>query len=156
MNLSDYLLDQEGKDWPALLSEWRSELPEEFTLWLVNRFGDLLIVADDGSVRLLDVGSGSLVRLADSRDDFGLKLDQGDNASQWLLIPIVDACVEKGLRLGSNDCYGFKVPPSLGGNYDLDNIEPTDLAVHCSVLAQIHAKTKSLAAGTKIGKVGIE
>ena len=39
------------------------------------------------------------------------------------------------------------------GSYD---IEPTDLAVHCSVLAQIHAKTKSLAAGTKIGKVGIE
>lgn len=156
MNLADYLLDQDGRDWPALLAEWRRDLPEEFTLWLVNRFGDLFVVPDDGSVHMLDVGVGSLARLADSRNDFGLKLDEGDNASQWLLIPIVDACVASGMRLGPNDCYGFKVPPSLGGNYEVDNLEPTDLAVHYSVLAQIHAQTRDLPDGTSVGKIGIE
>ena len=50
MNVSDYLIDQEGKDWAELLSDWGILLPSSFTVWLVNRFGDVLAVFDDDRV----------------------------------------------------------------------------------------------------------
>ena len=56
MNVNDYLIDQTGLDWAELLSDWHWLLPEDFTLWLVNRFGDLFIGLGDGSVQMLDCG----------------------------------------------------------------------------------------------------
>jgi hypothetical protein len=58
MNIKDYLIDQSGKDWQELLCGWAEILPPVFTIWLVNRFGDVILVTDDGSVHLLDIGGG--------------------------------------------------------------------------------------------------
>lgn len=151
MNLTDYLIDQDGKNWEELLSRWT--MPELFILWLVNRFGDLFMVYGDGSVHMLDVGSGTFSRLANSQDQFAELLDTGENADVWLMIGFVDACVAAGIRLGPNQCYGYKIPPMLGGAYDVANVEPTDLSVHYSFLAEIHAQTKDLPDGTKIRAV---
>ncbi|MFM2288454.1 MAG: hypothetical protein RL684_1597 [Pseudomonadota bacterium] len=150
MNLTDYLLEQRGHDWSVLLSGWGPDLPEDFTLWMVNRLGDLIIVLPDGSVSLFDVGDGKLTRLADSRDHFVQLIDEGDNANQWLAIPLVDACVAAGMRLGTEECYGFKIPPMLGGSYSIDNLEPTSLPVHYGLLADIHRQTRDLPDGTKL------
>ena len=66
MDVTDYLIDQQGIEWPTLLRDWSPLLPESFTLWLVNRFGDSFVVFDDGSVNMLDIGAGLLERLADT------------------------------------------------------------------------------------------
>jgi hypothetical protein len=120
---------------------------------MVNRFGDLFTVHEDASVNMLDVGTGRLTRLADSRDHFCSLLDVGDNANNWLMIPLVDDCVASGLVLAANQCYGYKVPPILGGEYQVSNVEPTDLSVHYSLLADIHRQTKDLPDGTSIRAV---
>jgi hypothetical protein len=41
MNVNDYLIDRSGKDWSELLSGWLAALPFSFTVWLVNRLGDV-------------------------------------------------------------------------------------------------------------------
>jgi hypothetical protein len=68
--LTDYTLNTEGVDWGDLLSSWTWLVSREFTLWFANRFGDLFMVFEDGSVWRLDVGVGTLEKLADSRDRF--------------------------------------------------------------------------------------
>jgi hypothetical protein len=150
MNVQDYLIDQEGKDWAALFSDWGILLPSSFTVWLVNRMGDVFVVFDDDSVNLLDVGNGMIERVADNREHFADLIDQGDNAEDWLLISLVDACVGAGLELSPNQCYGFKLPPILGGSYAVENIVPTDLSVHYSFLADICRQTNDLPDGTKV------
>ncbi len=150
MNTNDYLTDQRNKNWSQLLLGWAGTIPESFTLWLVNRFGDAFLVLEDGSIHMLDVGAGRFSRVADSRDHFAELLDLGDNANKWLMIQLVDNCVAALPSLQESQCYGFKVPPMLGGAYALDNIEPTDLSVHYSILADIHRQTKDMPAGTKI------
>ena len=45
MNVNDYLIDQARFDWQAMLAGWADILPETFTMWLVNRFGDVFIIA---------------------------------------------------------------------------------------------------------------
>ena len=150
MDINDYLIDQAGKDWADLLSGWSEALPPSFTLWLVNRFGDIFFVSDDGAVHLLDVGRCVVERLAESRDDFIAQIDLADNADGWLMIPLVDQCVSEGLVLSTSQCYGYKVPPILGGEYNTQNFEPTDLSVHYSFLGDIFAQTKDLPDGTAI------
>jgi len=155
LDVNDYLIDQEDKDWADLLSSWQFLLPESFNVWLVNRLGDIFLVFDDGSVHILDTGRGVLERLADSRDHFCVLLDQDDNCSGWLMVELVDACVVAGMHLSPTQCYGFKVPPMLGGEYEIDNLEPTDLSVHYSLLGDIARQTKDLPPGTKV-KVSLE
>jgi hypothetical protein len=157
MDINNYLIDQTEKDWGALLRDWVPPLPSSFTLWLVNRFGDAFVVSDDdGSVHMLDVGGGTLARVADNRAHFADLLDVDDNASDWLMIPLVDACREAGMSLQRGQCYGFKIPPVLGGKYEVANAEPTDLAVHYSFLADIYKQTKDLPDGTPIKAVVVE
>ena len=156
MDINDYLIAQPGKDWPDLLSGWFDTLPKIFTLFLVNRLGDVFVVCEDETVHMLDVGAGRIERLADNRDHFCSLLDEGGNADNWLMIPLVDACVATGLTLGSNQCYGYRVPPFLGGQYEVGNIEPTDLSVHYELLASLHRQTKNLPDGTPIHAVVID
>lgn len=150
MELNDYLIAQPGKDWPELLSGWRGVLPENFTLWMVSRFGDLFTVHEDGSVHMLDASVGRLRRLADSRDHFCALIDIGENANDWLMIPLVDACVAAGLILKENECYGYKLPPILGGEYEVGNIAPTDLSVHYALQADICRQLKDVPDGTAV------
>lgn len=150
MDINRYLISQAGKDWRALLSDWYKILPASFTLWMVNRFGDLFVVLDDGAVHMLDVGIGRFKRLANNRDHFASLIDIGDNAKNWLMIPLVDACVASGIILGPNQCYGYDIPPILGGQYELGNVSPTDMAVHYAFLADIYRQTRDLPEGTPI------
>jgi hypothetical protein len=150
MNLHDYLIDQSGNDWVALLKGWGSVLPASFTLWIVNRFGDLIIVLDDRSVHMLDLGSGQLSRLADSRDEFAKLLDIDDNANNWLMIPLVDQLVAAGMILTPERCYGFKVPPVLGGSYDLENVVTVPLIERYSLMADILRQIKDVPDGTPV------
>ena len=65
----------------------------------------------DGSVHVLDVGSGELRRVADSRDDARVKIDEPKVAEDWLMIPVVDQLVASGCILGSGQCYSYRVLP---------------------------------------------
>jgi len=150
MDIHHYLIDQEGKDWNSFMADWDFLLPSSFTMWLVNRFGDIVMLLDDGSVHFFDTGIGTLDRVADNREHFCELVDLNKNANNWLMIPLTDACVAAGLTLGPNQCYGFKNPPILGGEYSVGNIWPVDLAEHYSFQADICGQVKDLPSGTKV------
>ena len=150
MNVADYLIDSSGHNWTDLLAPWSSLLPEEFTLWLVNQVGDAFLIVPDGSVHVLDVGMGVFTPVADNREDFADRI--GENTDSWLLQYLIDECSASGKFLQHDQCYGYKVPPMLGGKYAMDNLEPTDLSVHYHVLAQIAEQTRHLPEGTRIGQ----
>ena len=145
MDVNDYLLEGGDSDWARLLADWNWILPPRFTLWLVNRYGDLFLVVPQGDsggggVCLLDVGAGTLRRVAADEREFDARLREGSNAAEWLMMPLVDQCVAAGLRPGPGQCYGFRKPPALGGEYSVANTELVDLYTHYSVLGQLHAQ----------------
>lgn len=148
VDIHNYLIEQTGMDWSELLSDWAPPLPAEFTLWLVNRFGDVFAILEDGSVHFLDIGVGTLEHVADSKEHFAEKLDA--EANDWLMIPLIDKCVSAGLVLQRGQCYRFKIPPFLGGSYDLDNIFVGDLREHYAFIADIYRQTKNLPNGAKV------
>ena len=123
-------------------------LPRDFTIWLVNRLGEPIIVTPDGAVHWLDVGTGKLNQLATNREQFAQLLDQGNNADTWLRISIVNACRQAGMTLASDECYGFKIPPILQGQYEVTNLQPTKLDLHYSLLAHLGKQEEVYWAGS--------
>ena len=63
-NLENYVLNVQDRDWAELLAKWSWLLDRPFVVRLANRFGDLFVAWEDGSLHFLDVGSGALRPLA--------------------------------------------------------------------------------------------
>jgi hypothetical protein len=150
MSIHDYLIDHQGFDWNSLFAEWTWLLPNQFTVWLMNRYGDLFLVLDDGSVHMLDVGGGSFERVANSRDEFCTQVDEDDNANDWFMIPLVDQLVAAGLTLKPGECYSYTVPPVLGGGYTVENTYVLPIAEHYSVYGPVHNQIKDLPDGSEV------
>ena len=150
MDIYDYLIDQKDHNWSELLAPWHDKLPREFTLWMVNRFGDLFIVLDDKTVWSLRMDEGNVERQADSREHFRELIDQDNNANEWLLIPLVDQLVAAGIKLGPGECYGFTVPPVVGGEYSLKNIRCKELRDYYVFLADFYRQIADVPDGTPI------
>jgi hypothetical protein len=150
MNLNDYIIDQEGLDWSTLLSEWAWLLPSTLTLWLVNRLGDIVVVNENNNVSFFDIGCGKLKPIADSRDHFSRLLDEGDNANQWLAIPLIDRLVESGLLLKPKTVYGFKTLPILGGSYDVGNFYVASILEYYPFMGDIHGQIKDIPDGAQV------
>ena len=150
MNINDYLIDQKGLDWSKMLSTWHWLLPQQFTIWLVNRFGDVFFVLDDGTVHMLDVGIGMLKQVAMSRNEFIQRLDEPGQADDWLAIPLVDKLVASGQILGTGQCYSYHQLPVLGGDYTTDNVLVKDISFHYAAFGPIHEHIKDLPDGTQV------
>jgi hypothetical protein len=150
MNVYDYLIDHVSNDWARLLSGWESVLPPEFTVWLMNRYGDLFLILPDGSVHILDVGGGSISRLAESKDDFYRVINEDDNANDWLMIPLVDRLVEAGVHLEPGQCYSFVTPPILGGEYSVENTMVVPIQEHFGLYGSYHEQLKDVPDGSKV------
>ena len=150
MDVGDYLIDHQDFDWPTLLSDWAWLLPDELTVWLMSRYGDLFLVFGDETVHMLDVGAGTIEKVGVSRDDFCLRIDEANHANNWLMIPLVDRLVESGKLLPPGRCYSFIIPPILGGEYSVENTATLRIAEHYSVYASIHQQVKDLPPGTQV------
>ena len=156
MNVADYLIDHSEFVWADLLHDWTWLVPTGATVWLMNRFAELVLVLEDGSVSYLETSVGALRTIARDRDEFIVRIDQGNHANEWMMIPLVDQCVAAGITLDANQCYGFITPPTLGGQYEISNVERSDIAVYLSVMGQVHKQIEDLPDGTTISGVVID
>ena len=150
MNIHDYLIDQNGLDWQALLEEWRWLLPPEFHVWLLTRTGDLFITLPDGSIHMLDVGAGRSQRVAASRDEACTKIDKPGVGEDWLMIPIVDQLVASGAVLEPGQCYSFRQLPTLGGSYAADNRMVFPIREHFGAWGSVQRQISEVPDGTEI------
>lgn len=150
IQLTDYLIDQDGIDWSASLQSWNWLLPASFTLWMVNRFADLFVVLADGQVHMLDIGAGTLDKVADSRGEFCSLMHLDDNANEWLMIPLVDQLVAAGTLLRPQQCYAFKRLPILGGEYTTANFAPLLISDYLACMGEVHEQMRDLPDGSRV------
>jgi len=128
-------------------------LPNTLTVWFVNRFGEFVLVIEDGSIHHLDIGAGTLNRIADSWDHFCHSIDQNGNADEWLMVPLVDECVASSLTLGSGQCYAFRVLPVFGGTSSIDNVMISKLHGYVEFAGPAHEQIRNLPDGATVQMV---
>ena len=150
MDIADYLLQHAGWDWSVLLRHWTWLVPPRFAPWMVNRFGDVIMKLPDGSIQHLDIGNGSIERVAENRDAFSALCDDPDQANFFLMIPLVDKLVEAGCTLQTGQCYSYRIAPVFGGSYTADNVLIKSIADHYDTFGPLHMLTKDIPDGTDI------
>jgi Domain of unknown function (DUF1851) len=149
-SIHDYLIDHRDFDWAELLSGWGWLVPAEFAVWLMNRFGDLFLILPDGSVHMLDVGAGSLTKMAESREEFSKLINEAGNADDWLMIPLVDRVMAAGMHLQPGQCYSLLIPPILGGDYTTENMVILPIFEHFGVYGSYHEQLRDVSDGTQV------
>ncbi len=150
MDIQDYLIDQTGLDWQALLAERHWLLPPQFNVWLLTRSGDLFIIIPDDSIHMLDVGAGTLKSVAKSRDEFCNRVNDPEIANDWLMIPIIDQLAGSDILLAVGQCYSFRTLPTLGGSYTADKRMPFGIREHFGGWGSVQRQISNLPDGTQI------
>jgi hypothetical protein len=134
----------------ALLHDWRWLVGDDVQLVLVSALGDLFLRDTQGRILWLDVGATRLTQVAESPEEFKRRMQQSEHANEWFVPQLIGDLIAAGKRLATGQCYSYKVPPMLSGKMELDNFEPTDLVVHCSMFGQIARQIQTLPEGTRI------
>jgi hypothetical protein len=112
-----------------LLDDWMWLLGESRTVIAMNNFGDMFLRANDGRIVLVNVTWGTLETLAPSPDEIERLTRDQENQMDWFLTDfLTDFLTEieqAGLSLAKGQCFGFRLPPRMGGKIGLSNVEIT-------------------------------
>jgi hypothetical protein len=122
----------------------------------MTAFGDLFLRDDAGHVHFLDLMAGEFTQVATSQEEFDRLCDVRGQRRTWFIGILAVELRKLHGDLAAGECYGCKVPLSLGGKLDADNFARTDLRAHYSVLGRLHQQTKHMRAGANIDSVKVK
>jgi hypothetical protein len=144
-------------NWPVdMLASWRWLIGAQTVRILrVTAMGSLFLMDAEGAVHFLDTTEGSFHRVADSQEAIEGLFDSSGNRKALLWSFFVRILRQHGMFLQPGQCYGWKIPPCMGGRPELENIEPSDVGVHVSMQGQIHEQVRRLQPGTSIDEVRV-
>jgi hypothetical protein len=155
ITLNDLTVNFAHLDRAKILEDWIWLIGDRRLPILLSALEDAFVQdLDEGSVHLLSAGEGAIRHVADSGGTFEALLSDRDFVMENFAPKIIVELRARGCVLLPGQLYGYKTPPHLGGEYSINNLEPTDISVHFTILGQIHRQTQSLPPGTPIA--GIE
>ena len=105
---------------------------------------------ESGEIYWLITGSAEFEKVAQSYEEFQGKLQDNELIHEWFLVPVVARLKENGVILEQGKLYGFKQLPVLGGKYEPENFELTDIEVHFAMSGQMNLQIKDLPDDTKV------
>ncbi len=122
----------------------------------MTAFGDLFLRDESGRIHFLDLMSGNFKQVAESQQQFDRLCEDREQRRTWFVGFLLTEVRKLRGELAAGQCYGCKIPLSLGGRLEADNFDRTELQVHYSIFGQLHRQTKHLPPGTKIHSIKIE
>ncbi|MGC4104053.1 T6SS immunity protein Tdi1 domain-containing protein [Ferruginibacter sp.] len=151
----DLTLEQLTKDISTIdqndiLSEWRWLLPDVRSVVLVTCMGDLFVEDKSGNILFLLYDGGELEIVANNKLEFEQLLKDEEKFDNWFLPLLFEKLVTAGKFLKPGQVYSLTKLGVLGGEYVVENIEPTDISVHFSFSSQICRQIWDKPDGTKV------
>ena len=146
----DLKVDYSNIDNTEFLESWHWLIGNDKTPILISSIGDVFLEDKSEKVYWLNVGEGIIEKVAENKADFKSKISNNEIVSEWFLVELVAELKKMGLELSKNKLYGYKKLPILGGLYEPQNFELTDIEVHFELSGQIHKQVKNLPKGTKV------
>ena len=133
-----------------ILSCWTWKTMHMQAVATISVIGDLFLVGKDGAVYWLQTNGGELTKAADNLQQFEQFLGDEKKVDNWFLPSLIEELIAAGKKLKENQVYSFKKMPVIGGDYSVDNIEPTNISVHFAFTGQISEQIKELPDGTQV------
>lgn len=156
MTLDDLTVNFQHLQRETMLSDWTWLLGASALPVLITAVGNAFVQdPSSGEIKLLDVGSADLVPVAESTAEFEEMLAQQEFVAKFFDAQLVGELLNSGKTLAVGELFGFKRLPTMGGDYGVDNFEPTNIEVHFGVSGQFQAQASRLETGTVIRSVTI-
>ena len=146
---NDLTVSFEHLDRAKLIEDWQWLVGSALPI-LITSVGDAFLQTESGEVFWLITGSAEFEKVADSYEEFEGNLQDNELIKEWFLVPVVAQLKEQGAILEQGKLYGFKQLPVLGGKYEPDNFELTDIEVHFAMSGQMNLQIKDLPDGTQV------
>ena len=137
------------EEFARALQSWRWIGLEGLEPWFSTAFGDVFFLADDG-VHWLDICAGELTKPFDSPELAKQVLATDEGLDEYLLAGLAFAAEEAGISAQGSAILDFKVPPVLGGEFEVANLQVTDFEVVLHLAGQLHEQIKDLPDGAEI------
>ncbi|WP_018615973.1 T6SS immunity protein Tdi1 domain-containing protein [Segetibacter koreensis] len=150
LTLEQLAKDITNIDLNDILECWRWRLDKMQAVVTISVLGDIFLLGNDGAVYWLQTDSGELTKIADTFEQYQQFLIDDEKIDNWFLPSLVEKLLATGKTLKENQVYSYKKLPVIGGEYTVDNIEPTDMSVHFAFSGQICEHIKDLPNGTKV------
>ena len=112
MKLDDITISTDGVNWEKCLGHWHWLLNKspEFTIYLVTKFAELLLVDNDGCIWFLSTSGGSYEKVANSETEFFELLGNEEEFDFYFMPQVIELLTNNGLSLNHGDCFGFITP----------------------------------------------
>jgi hypothetical protein len=133
----DLTIPLERIDVERIIPLWNDIIPSGFCPILFSKFGDIFFVDEHKRVFLLDLIEGNLENIARSISEFNNLKSIPEIRSRWFLDGFVIRCYDEKLLLRDGECYGWKIHPKIGGNFEFDNIQVFSIFVYHSLMSQL-------------------
>lgn len=156
MTLKDLTVDFSHLKKSSLIEEWIWLIGVDKTPLIVSKIGDLFLRDGNDKFYWLNVGDGILDCIAHSANEFEALLNNNEKLDEWFLPELINQLHKNGDELSNGEVYSFKKLPVLGGEFEINNFESTDISVHFSVSGQIHEQIKDLPDGASIDNISIK
>jgi hypothetical protein len=142
--------DISSVDLDGILSCWRWCIADIQAVITISALGDIFFIGKDGAVYWLQTDSGEFTKTAENMQEFQEFLKDEQKVDNWFLPSLIDQLLTAGKTLNENEVYSFKKLPVIGGEYSVDNLEPTDMTIHFTISGQICEQIKNWPDGTKV------
>ncbi len=133
-----------------ILSCWQWRVAEMKAVVTISCLGDIFLLGHDDNIYWLQTDRGDLTKIANSFEEYQTLLSDEVNIDNWFLPSLVEKLIIAGKTLKENEVYSYKKLPVIGGEYSVDNIDPTDMSVHFAFSGQLCEQIKDLPDGTKV------
>jgi hypothetical protein len=125
-------------------------LPDVKSIVIVTSMGDMFIESQNGQILFLSYDGGDLEIVAENRDELQLFLTDNEKLDNWFLPLLFGKLITAEKYLKPNEVYSLKTLGVLGGEYTVENIEPTDISVHFGIAGMICKQIWDKPDGTKV------
>ncbi|MCM5530643.1 T6SS immunity protein Tdi1 domain-containing protein [Parasegetibacter sp. NRK P23] len=150
LSLAQLTKDIANANLEDFLSCWRWLVTDMKAVVTISCLGDMFFLGKDDNVYWLQTENGELTKIASSLEEYQLFLDDEVKLDDWFLPLLIEKLIDSGKTLKENEVYSYKQLPILGGEYSVDNIDPTDMSIHFAFCGQICEQIKNLPDGTKV------
>ena len=145
-----YVLPADRADWTELLTDWQTLIPQQSSIWLLTRFGELFFSQPDGKIGMLQVSGFQYQVVAKDKTDFQEWLVDPDKMADWFLAPLVDRLESAGRQLQPEQCYSFTKPLALGGVLSLENVMTIPIREHFRLWGEVFRQIKDVPDGGQV------
>lgn len=149
-NLENLIISLEKVDLDDIFSDWRWRINDPKGLIFISKLGDMFLLGNDDSIYWLRTDDCQLTKVAENLKEFEFLINQEENLDNWFLPDLISRLEAAGKVLGPNEVYSYKQMPAIGGDYSVDNLEPTDISVHFTFSGQICQQIQNLPDGTRV------